>query len=220
VASDLYATGVVLYEALAGRRPVDEDVPFAARPTATPTELTDLRPDVPPSLATVVMRAIASDPAERYATAAEMATALRSPSGANSVAVAGRPSATATLVVTATSNPTVRVPPIRWTPAAGEALPSTHRRRDPRPRMVILTIAVAALLVAAIIAVAMAVVDHATSTATSPPTTPATTPATTAVPSASGAVAGSPPTSAPAATDSTTIAAGAKRGHGKGRNAG
>jgi len=207
IASDLYATGVVLYEALAGRRPLDEDVPLVARPTATPIDLTDLRPDVPSSLATVVMRAIAPDPAQRYSSAAEMAKALRPSS-----------TVTATRVVTPTINPTERVPPVRWTPPAGEGLSSARPRRDPRRRTGILTIAVAAVLVAAIIAVAMAVVDHATSTATPPPTT--TSPATTAVPSASGTVANSPLTSAPAATDPTTIAAGGKHGHGKGRNAG
>jgi serine/threonine-protein kinase len=216
VASDLYATGVVLYEALAGRRPIDEDVPLAARPTATPTELSDVRRDVPLSLATVVMRAIASDPARRYATAAEMAEALRPSSsptaGAETVAGAGRPSATTTRVVNPTILPTVRVPPIRRTPAAGEAPSSTRPRRDPRRRTRVITIVVAAVLVAAIIAVAMAVVDRATSTATPPPTS--TTPSTTALPSASG-VAGSDLTSAPPATDSTTIAAGGKHGHGR-----
>jgi serine/threonine protein kinase len=212
VASDLYATGVVLYEALAGCRPVGEDVPLAARPTATPTELTDVRPDVPSSLANVVMRAIASDPAQRYATADEMANALRlssgAISGAETVALAGRPSASTTRV-TPTISPTVQVPSFRWTPPPGDDL-SFNPRRNARRRTGVITIAVAAVLVAAIVAVAMAVVDNATSTATPPPTT--ATPSTTALPSPPGG-AGSGLTSVPPPPDSTTIAAGGKHGH-------
>jgi serine/threonine-protein kinase len=82
VASDLYAAGAVLYEALTGRRPIPEGVPLSVLLTATPTPVEELRPDVPPPLARVVMRAMDHDPADRFATAAEMAAALRQPAPA------------------------------------------------------------------------------------------------------------------------------------------
>ena len=72
VASDVFAVGVILYEALAGRRPFEGDgaSAIAGRP---PPPLTDVRPDVDPALAGIVARSLASDPSQRYWSAAEMA---------------------------------------------------------------------------------------------------------------------------------------------------
>lgn len=64
--SDLYALGLVLYEALTGKSFKRERVPVR-----------QLAPDVPKGLAEVVMRALAHDPADRYQCAAEFETALR-----------------------------------------------------------------------------------------------------------------------------------------------
>jgi len=75
VASDLYAVGVVLYEALGGRVPFQGDTPLAvchAICTEEPPPLRDLRPDVSAPLVAVVSRAMAKDPALRYASADEM----------------------------------------------------------------------------------------------------------------------------------------------------
>jgi serine/threonine-protein kinase len=79
VADDLYALGVVGYEALTGRRPFpQENLPELARAIAddTPPPLTMLRPDVDPALAAVVERAMARDPQWRFASAMEMRAAL------------------------------------------------------------------------------------------------------------------------------------------------
>ncbi|MEO7735103.1 MAG: protein kinase [Kofleriaceae bacterium] len=80
-ASDLYALGVVAYEALTGRRP------FTATSIA---EYVDLHCNYPvpplgdgfsPDLDRLFQRALAKRPEDRWATALELATALRSASG-------------------------------------------------------------------------------------------------------------------------------------------
>jgi serine/threonine protein kinase len=78
-ASDLYALGVVAYQLMAGRLPYEAaSLTDLARLQATPPpRLDDLQPDVPPALATAVLHAMATDPEQRYADAADMEEALR-----------------------------------------------------------------------------------------------------------------------------------------------
>ena len=77
---DVYAFGVILYEALAGRAPytastfAEQAVHFV---TTAPPPPRLLRPTVPEALDTLVMRAIARDRDQRTATVAELAAALR-----------------------------------------------------------------------------------------------------------------------------------------------
>ena len=85
VADDLYAVGVVGYEALAGRRAFpQENLAELARAVAedTPPPLAMLRPDVDPALASVIERAMARDPAWRFGSANEMRAALAGRIGA------------------------------------------------------------------------------------------------------------------------------------------
>ncbi|MCB1272668.1 MAG: serine/threonine protein kinase, partial [Microthrixaceae bacterium] len=77
--SDLYALGLVLYECLVGRSPFDGDSPAAvalARLHVDPVDPRRFRSEVPPSLATTVMRALRRDPDERFVDAAEFRAAL------------------------------------------------------------------------------------------------------------------------------------------------
>ena len=78
-ASDLYSLGVVLYEALSGSRAFTGSTPMAvatAVKIAEPTPLSELCPDLPPRVLAAVTQAMATEPAERFASATAMATAL------------------------------------------------------------------------------------------------------------------------------------------------
>lgn len=75
-ATDLFALGVVLYEQLAGRLPVDESLPMQERLRQQLEVVPPAPPGVPEPVAEVVLRALAKDPADRYPTARDFARAL------------------------------------------------------------------------------------------------------------------------------------------------
>lgn len=118
VADDLYAVGVVGYEALSGRRPFpQEDLGPLARAILheSPPPLAALRPDLPPGLVDTIERAMARDPAWRFDQAGAMAAAL-----------VGAP------VVPAPARPRTRVmtaPVPAYTPADARLEPDVPRRR-------------------------------------------------------------------------------------------
>jgi eukaryotic-like serine/threonine-protein kinase len=76
---DVFAAALVLWEALVGRKPFDGEsegrVMFQLVEQPAPP-LTSVLPDLPSSLAAVVAKAAALDPAQRFATALEFARAL------------------------------------------------------------------------------------------------------------------------------------------------
>jgi eukaryotic-like serine/threonine-protein kinase len=88
-ASDIYSIGVMLYEALTGGVPFDADSPVTValkQVSERPRPPSELNPQVSRALDGVVMRALAKDPANRFASAEEFRQALDAaeadPSGA------------------------------------------------------------------------------------------------------------------------------------------
>jgi serine/threonine-protein kinase len=77
--ADLYALGLIAYEALAGAHPYAGRAPqamLAAHLTESPASLMERRLEMPPALAAVVARLLAKDPAARPQTAAEVLEAM------------------------------------------------------------------------------------------------------------------------------------------------
>ncbi len=78
--TDLYSLGITLFEMLSGRPPYEADsvMTMLMMHVQDPVpNLLELRPEVPAAVVEIIYRALAKEPAERYATAAEMASALR-----------------------------------------------------------------------------------------------------------------------------------------------
>jgi serine/threonine-protein kinase len=78
--SDIYSLGCVLYEVFSGRAPLKGETPAATilnHLNEPPRLEGDAAASIPPSVRPVLRRAMAKDPAARFASAAELAGALR-----------------------------------------------------------------------------------------------------------------------------------------------
>lgn len=77
--SDLYSTGVVMYEMLTGRVPFVGDTPVSVAMQHIkdePPPIADFAPETPPAVIAVVMKAMEKNPKKRFQSAREMADAL------------------------------------------------------------------------------------------------------------------------------------------------
>jgi len=75
--SDVYAIGAILYTVLAGTPPITGDRALDDARAGGFAPLRERAPETPPELVTIVEHAMAFDPADRYATARELAEDLR-----------------------------------------------------------------------------------------------------------------------------------------------
>jgi serine/threonine protein kinase len=77
--ADVYALGVILYQCLTGRLPFHDsnyNALVVQIATATPAPVVKLAPHVPSALSAVVMRAMAREPGDRFASASALIAAL------------------------------------------------------------------------------------------------------------------------------------------------
>jgi len=92
--TDVYQLGVVLFEMLTGQRPYRADTPakvMMAHILENAPSLQDVNPNLLPRYNQVIQKALAKDPADRYASAGEMAAAFSNLVEATSKAVLVEP---------------------------------------------------------------------------------------------------------------------------------
>ncbi|MFD7012466.1 serine/threonine-protein kinase [Rhodococcus jostii] len=208
VTDDLYAVGVVGYEALAGHRPYTGDTILSLAHAIVHGHhepLTAVRPDLAPTLTTVIERALSRDPQQRFATADQMRNDL-----ANPRRMSPPPP---TRVVTPV--PSVAVPP----------RPPAPPRRSPGAGVILGAVA-AVLVTIALLVLAVASQDEGSttgSTSVPPPTAPAPSSYLTPAASPPATMISSEPT-APApqivAPNGTAPGAGVDTGGGNGNQGG
>jgi serine/threonine protein kinase len=78
--ADVYALGCILFECLAGERPFPRDSELSvvyAHLNEPPPRASDVRPELPAAFDSVIRKALAKNPDERYATCGELARAAR-----------------------------------------------------------------------------------------------------------------------------------------------
>jgi serine/threonine-protein kinase len=148
-ASDLYAVGVFLYEALCGRKPFEGEDPIALataiREGGYPPPL-EVVPDADAGIAAVIERAMALAPEERYADADEMAEALAGEAATDRTASAPNGE-------TADGSQTVRLPRLEQT-ARLPVDAATEPAATPRRRLLVVAAAIVAIALVTVLAIA------------------------------------------------------------------
>ncbi|RJQ43928.1 MAG: Stk1 family PASTA domain-containing Ser/Thr kinase [Gaiellales bacterium] len=146
--SDLYSLGVVLYEMLTGRVPFEGENPVAIalkHISDIPVPPQALVPELPDNLNNVVMKALAKNPADRYASAREFLADLERCRRDQTVAMAPV-SEGATQVIPAVAAPAATGAPTTARPAAAGGPPAKKTRKG----KIFLIVLLAALALAAV----------------------------------------------------------------------
>jgi len=151
--SDLYSTGIVLYELLTA------DVPFTGE---TPVEIamkhlseipdppSELRPEVPPDLDLVVLRALAKEPADRYQSAVAMDADLETVARGGRVPAETADAATVVLSGARAVDAATAVTQVTRRRTGRDAYPPEFEPRPPRRSFWPWLIGLGALLAAAV----------------------------------------------------------------------
>lgn len=124
--SDIYSTGVILYQFLTGDRP------FLGNPTTlmhkvlsqAPVPPSELNPDVSEALADVVAKAMSKQPEDRFQTAAEFRQALILATDSGAVSSAQTLDSDATLVMSGNTDATLVIPRALRNQKADDILPA------------------------------------------------------------------------------------------------
>jgi eukaryotic-like serine/threonine-protein kinase len=133
--SDLYSTGIVLYELLTGGVPFSGESPVEIAMkhlSETPDPPSAQRPDIPNDLDLVVLRALAKEPADRYQSAAAMDADLETVAHGGHVPVETSDAATMVLAGRGVDAPTA-VTQLRRSRAGGPPVPPHYEPPRRRP---------------------------------------------------------------------------------------
>jgi eukaryotic-like serine/threonine-protein kinase len=154
--SDLYSTGCLLYELLAGRPPFVGDSPVSVayqHVREAPVPPSQLDPEITPEIDAVVLKALAKDPDDRYQSAAEMrADIARLLSGEQTTAqrtTAVVPMAAGAMAANAYDTPTNVAGPPTVLPTE-DIEEGEYEEEEPQKSRVGLAILIAALIVLAL----------------------------------------------------------------------
>ena len=120
-ASDVYALGVVAYQCLSGHRPFDGSTPIEIAMKHVRDTPRPLPADIPPAVRAIVDRALAKDPAARWATASAMAAVARQ--AASSLATSAQQPVRTNGSVSPAPNRPQSSAPMSGAPASGSARP-------------------------------------------------------------------------------------------------
>jgi serine/threonine protein kinase len=151
-ATDIYALGAVAYHCLAGRPPFDGDNALQVALRHLEDDPDPLPDDVPPPVRALITRAMAKHPADRFASAAELADAAMA---------AGAPADYRSMTGTALTSPLSPAPPTRAVPMPRDTpfTGRTARKKTPRSQLVMLLMVLGLVVVAAALAIAI-VLSH------------------------------------------------------------